>query len=463
MFNYSKITTHTKSNSHSITKPISTITKHKTINKHQFPITTSSTSPSISTFVKHLTTSSLSKSYCSNNNNNIQHNSYLKCYYPKYTTSSSINKHLRHNSSNTNVTSSKAPKQHNNNTNSNVNTNQSLNVSRHNKHTKTNTHDDCSSLIINTSMSINTTSNDINAVAAANINKRKQILTIPSKKEQPTKLYTEPNNSGGPYSSECSRVLDSFINDLECKLQLKLAQIKTNSKSSKYNVIKSIFDELIQSNNVDIHLQKLQPLLTKILKGCTEVVLAYASENRIIKEKHEICQNKFLQSDKENIELRKRLKERSNEIEKLKKKISELTSSSSSNNNNNKQEHSHQSNKSTDASSHKHKHSNIEKVKYLNTHNITDLDALYFYDKVKMNSDNDYSRVHDNKHNNTIMNVVVPALNLQFNYEDVGEHNKLGGGDKGNNKSKINKKGFKNKKLTNTKSLGNMQHINVFK
>jgi predicted nuclease with TOPRIM domain len=92
--------------------------------------------------------------------------------------------------------------------------------------------------------------------------------------------------------------------------------------------------------------------------------------NRIIKEKHEICQNKFLQSDKENIELRKRLKERSNEIEKLKKKISELTSSSSSNNNNNKQEHSHQSNKSTDASSHKHKHSNIEKVKYLNTHNI---------------------------------------------------------------------------------------------
>lgn len=461
MFNYSKITTHTKSNSHSITKPISTITKHKTLNKHQFPITTSSTSPSISTFVKHLTTSSLSKSYCSNNNkNNIQHNSYLKYYYPKYTTSSSINKHLRHNSSNTNVTSSKAPK-HNNN--SNIHTNQSLNMSRHNKHTKTNTHDDCASLIINTSMSINTTSNDNNAIAASNINKRKQILTIPSKKEQPTKLYTEPNNSGGPYSSECSRVLDSFINDLECKLQLKLAQIKTNSKSSKYNVIKSIFDELIQGNNIDIHLQKLQPLLTKILKGCTEVVLAYASENRIIKEKHEICQNKFLQSDKENIELRKRLKERSNEIEKLKKKISELTSSSSSNNNN-KQEHSHQSNKSTDASSHKHKHSNIEKVKYLNTHNITDLDALYFYDKVKMNSDNDYSRVHDNKHNNTIMNVVVPTLNLQFNYEDVGEHNKLGGGDKGNNnKSKINKKGFKNKKLTNTKSLGNMQHINVFK
>ena len=461
MFNYSKITTHTKSNSHSITKPISTITKHKTLNKHQFPITTSSTSPSISTFVKHLTTSSLSKSYCSNNNkNNIQHNSYLKYYYPKYTTSTSINKHLRHNSSNTNVTSSKAPK-HNNN--SNIHTNQSLNMSRHNKHTKTNTHDDCASLIINTSMSINTTSNDNNAIAASNINKRKQILTIPSKKEQPTKLYTEPNNSGGPYSSECSRVLDSFINDLECKLQLKLAQIKTNSKSSKYNVIKSIFDELIQGNNIDIHLQKLQPLLTKILKGCTEVVLVYASENRIIKEKHEICQNKFLQSDKENIELRKRLKERSNEIEKLKKKINELTSSSSSNNNN-KQEHSHQSNKSTDASSHKHKHSNIEKVKYLNTHNITDLDALYFYDKVKMNSDNDYSRVHDNKHNNTIMNVVVPALNLQFNYEDVGEHNKLGGGDKGNNnKSKINKKGFKNKKLTNTKSLGNMQHINVFK
>ena len=460
MFNYSKITNHTKSNSHSITKPITTITKHKTLNKRQFP-TTSSTSPSISTFVKHLTTSSLSKSYCSNNN--ISHNSYLKYYYPKYTTSSSINKHLRHNSSNTNVTN-KTPKH-------NLNTNQSLNMSRHNKHIKTNTHDDCSSLIINTSMSVNTTSNDVNNNnnnngVVSNINKRKQILTIPSKKEQPTKLYTEPNNSGGPYSCECSRVLESFINDLECKLQLKLAQIKTNSKSSKYNVIKSIFDELIQGNNnnssnVDIHLQKLQPLLTKILKGCTEVVLSYASENRIIKEKHEICQNKFLQCDKENIELRKRLKEKNNEIEKLKKKINELTTTS-----NNKQEHSHQSNKSTDASSHKHKHSNIEKIEYLNTHNITDLDALYFYDKVKMNSDNDYSRLNDNQHNNTIMNVVVPALNLQFNYEDVGEHNKLGGGDKANNNNKqikITKKGFTTKKLTNTKSLGNVQHINVFK
>ena len=67
-------------------------------------------------------------------------------------------------------------------------------MSRHNKHTKTNTHDDCASLIINTSMSINTTSNDNNAIAASNINKRKQILTIPSKKEQPTKLYTEKPN-----------------------------------------------------------------------------------------------------------------------------------------------------------------------------------------------------------------------------------------------------------------------------
>ncbi len=149
-------------------------------------------------------------------------------------------------------------------------------------------------------------------ILSVNVNSDLMLTDANSKKNEPLKLYTE--NSGIVTETEKNEMnsLKDIMKELEQKLSLNLSQNKTNSKSMKYNTIKGIFEELIKAFPTEN-----QSLLIKLLKGYHEVVFAFANENRSLKEANEVKQNQYISLDKEQIELRKALKEKENEIELL--------------------------------------------------------------------------------------------------------------------------------------------------
>ena len=250
-----------------------------------------------------------------------------------------------------------------------------------------------------TNLNMTTTGN-----CSMNLNKRKKILNVnvnndlmftestfkEKKKQEPMKLY---NDSSALINETEINYLSNVMNELEKKLSYNLSQIKNNSKSMKYNTLKGIFEELIKAFP-----NEQQKLLIKLLKGYHEVVFAFANENKALKEANEIKQNTFLSLDKEQIELRRTIKEKDKEIELLKQKLKEKSPS--------EQIISKSTNESIMVSSNGKeqlsdcKKDEKNKIEMLNENNIEDLDALYFFDKVKMNSD---SREQN-----------VPMLNFRF-------------------------------------------------
>ena len=210
------------------------------------------------------------------------------------------------------------------------------------------------------------------------------------------------------------------MNELDKKLSYNLSQIKNNSKSMKYNTIKATFEQLIKAFP-----KEQQKLLIKLLKGYHEVVFAFANENKSLKEANEIKHNTFLSIDKEQIELRKAIKEKDKEIELLKQKLKEKS----------EQIVSKSTNESIMVSSNGKeqlsdcKKDETDKIEIYNKNNIEDLDALYFFDKVKMNSDNSEQN--------------VPVLNFRF--------------------EETKKKKSINKNISHNHSMNNIKFSKVFK
>ena len=264
-----------------------------------------------------------------------------------------------------------------------------------------------------------------------NMNKRKKTLTVnvnndlmltestfkEKNKNEPLKLY---NDSSALISETEINYLSNVMNELDKKLSYNLSQIKNNSKSMKYNTIKATFEQLIKAFP-----KEQQKLLIKLLKGYHEVVFAFANENKSLKEANEIKHNTFLSIDKEQIELRKAIKEKDKEIELLKQKLKEKS----------EQIVSKSTNESIMVSSNGKeqlsdcKKDETDKIEIYNKNNIEDLDALYFFDKVKMNSDNSEQN--------------VPVLNFRF--------------------EETKKKKSINKNISNNHSMNNIKFRKVFK
>lgn len=264
-----------------------------------------------------------------------------------------------------------------------------------------------------------------------NLNKRKKILTVnvnndlmftesgfkEKKKNEPLKLY---NDSSALINETEINYLSNVMNELDKNLSFNLSQIKNNSKSLKYNTLKSTFEQLIKAFP-----NEQQKLLIKLLKGYHEVVFAFANENKSLKEANEIKHNTLLSIDKEQIELRKTIKEKDKEIELLKQKLKEKS----------EQIISKSTNESIMVSSNGKeqlsdcKKDETDKIEIYNKNNIEDLDALYFFDKVKMNSDNSEQN--------------VPMLNFRF--------------------EETKKKKSINKKISNNHSMNNIKFSKVFK
>ena len=203
------------------------------------------------------------------------------------------------------------------------------------------------------------------------------------------------------------------INNIKDEMDKNLKQNPTNSKSKKYNTLKHSFEKLLKLfgeyfynndfNSFFIFLQKL-------LIGYHEVVSAFSSENRKLKELNYKLTEQYEKIDKNLIECNKIIKEKQNKIETLEKKLSGLMNNMNNINTykkiNNKKYEEFSLNNSffnsffdknkfkeyIDMKKYdKEKNDQYNKIKFINESNLEDLDALYFFDKIEMKPQKSFS------------------------------------------------------------------------
>ena len=174
---------------------------------------------------------------------------------------------------------------------------------------------------------------------------------------------------------------NNFFQELEIKLEKLLKDINVSSKSRKYNIIKIIFEEGIESIKNIYEKNFLKLITSKYHKLFSEIF----KENQSLKQNYETLKNQYLMTDKNYIETITKLKEKEKEIEKIKndvvllntekKKVKIARNNDKFNINNLEMIFS----KSVDNRLVNHHNKYLDRI---NKINIEDLDALYFKDKI---------------------------------------------------------------------------------
>ena len=209
--------------------------------------------------------------------------------------------------------------------------------------------------------------------------------------------YNINNNCNNDYMNE----KENKLYKLELKMQKLFSENKTNSKSKKYSIIKSIFEESINILDLEIAVKNFFKLI--ILKY-HDVVLSFSQENKILRESAENLQNLNLNLDKKYLELDKKYKfllkenmDYKSSFEKMQK--FQKIQVNFKKNNIIKDEEINKEIKLTDKNDiiYNDTIDRSSKVEKLNRMNIDDLDSLYFKDKVNaadcQNSKKNYQKV----------------------------------------------------------------------
>ena len=199
------------------------------------------------------------------------------------------------------------------------------------------------------------------------------------------------NNNYNNYDTNNYKFLKEVV-DIQIEMEKSMKDNPTNSKSKKYNTLKHAFENLLKllgntifkNNNSIINI-----FLEKILIGYHEVVSAFSVENRKLKQVNYNLNEQYEKMAKDLFNSSKNLKERQKQIDNLQKKIQQLENSKLNEkilSTKHKNEKSEKKNTNTNANVTVPKVNNEQnqKIFKLNEKNLEDLDALYFYDKVKM-------------------------------------------------------------------------------
>lgn len=225
-------------------------------------------------------------------------------------------------------------------------------------------------------------------------------LTINTTKKEPTKI-TKSNQS--------NKENINSLNEIEKKFDKEINS--TTSKSKKYNILKGLFEEAIK-----LFPQNEQNILLKFLMGYHEIVYDYAKENKKLKEINETTTNNLLITDKNLLLIKKQLKEKQKELDIIK----HSSSSNYATGINTNPSFDNNSNSTVMISSLDKSKSIKERVDKVNKRNVEDLDALYFTDKVKMETQSEVNSM-GNRVNKT--GEVIPFLDIQSEYNE--EENEL--------------------------------------
>ena len=224
-------------------------------------------------------------------------------------------------------------------------------------------------------------------------------------------------------NNNSNKFLDKFtngklieeINDLQEEMNTNLNMNPSNSKSKKYNTLKNFFEKLLRILNNYFYNNDLSVLfnfLQKLLIGYHEVVIAFSSENRKLKELNYKLTEQYQKIDKNLIECNKGIKEKQKKIEVLENKICSLVNNMKGKNNiiinnkskeinlyrsinfssiNNKNKLKEYSSDNEEMIFKKSDDKQNNKIKKINAKNLDDLDALYFFDKIEMKPQRSFS------------------------------------------------------------------------
>ena len=230
--------------------------------------------------------------------------------------------------------------------------------------------------------------------------------------------HTDNNFNTNNYNiNKSNKESANIFNELESKLNIRLSENKTNNKTKTYNILQSTFEEIIQ-----VFPENNQHLLKVLLKGYHDLITKHFTENRSLKDEIENYKNKLFENEKEILKMRKLLLEKDKIIEDLKKKSTYKSQEEVSNST--KVSSFDPSSHDKDSISLKKKRNSfhLERQHYieeLNKKNIKDLDALYFYDKVVMKTEEKNGPLRDNN------GEIIPKLDLDFEKRQRKEQEKL--------------------------------------
>ena len=231
----------------------------------------------------------------------------------------------------------------------------------------------------NASMNLTTSGNYQVNFTNSNNNEKKYMK--PNLKNSSTFYKLNHNNNYNNYDINNYKFLKEVV-DIQVEMEKNIKDNISNSKSKKYNTLKHAFENLLKllgntifKNNNNI----IYTFLEKILIGYHEVVSAFSLENRKLKQENYNLNEQYEKMSKDLFNSSKILKERQKQIEILQKKISIFEKEKS------KEKKNILSPKSNTNNIMKIKTEQNDKILKLNEKNLEDLDALYFYDKVKMN------------------------------------------------------------------------------
>ena len=229
------------------------------------------------------------------------------------------------------------------------------------------------------------------------------------------KLNSNENSKYNIYDNNNSYKIMKDIVEIQTEMEKKLRDNITNSKSRKYNALKNTFEILLKylgktvfkSNNVIINI-----LLEKILIGYHEVVNAFSSENRKLKQINYHLNEQYEKMSKDLFNTNKIIKEKQKLIDNLQKKITSLEKGINKKNifQNQKNNNIKIINKGNICSN---KNEQNIKVFELNKKNLEDLDALYFYDKIK-----DNKVINDKKRTVSIPKIIIKQKEEQNEEEE---------------------------------------------
>ena len=232
------------------------------------------------------------------------------------------------------------------------------------------------------------------------------------------KLNHNNNNHNNNYDTNNYKFVKEIF-DMLLEMEKNLKDNPTNSKSKKYNILKHYFENLLKllgntifKNNDNI----INTFLEKILIGYHEVVSAFSIENRKLKQVNYNLNEQYEKMSKDLFNSSKILKEKQKQIENLQKEITILENEKP------KEKNILSSKNNTNSINNINNINNISKVKTgqnekilkLNEKNLEDLDALYFYDKVKMKN--------NKKRAVSIPKILIKPQELQDDEEEEEEY-----------------------------------------
>ena len=222
-------------------------------------------------------------------------------------------------------------------------------------------------------------------------NYEKKYIKPSLKNTNPTyyKLNKHCSNKYNIYDNNNNYKIMKEVVDIQTEMEKKLKDNITNSKSKKYNTLKHTFETLLKymgntifkSNNVIINI-----LLEKLLIGYHEVVSAFSAENKKLKQINYNLNEQYEKMSKDLFNYNKIMKEKQKLIDNLQKKITFLEKGLNKKNIIQNQKNNNIKNKIVNyGDMYINKIDQNKKIYELNKKNIGDLDALYFYDKIKEN------------------------------------------------------------------------------